>query len=121
MTALTLFDLTDLTPTDVEDCSHCDAPATTRVHAATNLLGTVPAYLGPTRYRHLQPITSRPCCDRCAWNLAVAWWSPVYACPHTGVCFVWLRTLADPRPELDCRRHHREDTVVWRTPIGGAA
>lgn len=117
-TALALFALTDLATPTVEACTRCgnNQPATTRVHAAPNLLGVVPAYLAPTRYRDLTPITSPACCDNCAWRLADSWWASSFVCP-TGVCALWAHTLANPRPNADCTRHHNELRVVWRTPL----
>jgi len=117
-TALALFDLTALDPATT-DCARCGQhPATARVHAAHNLLG-VTRYPQAT-YRNLAPITSAPCCDTCAWNLANAWWASWQTCP-TGVCALWVHTLADPHPGWDCKRSHREQTVVWLAPLAEVA
>lgn len=117
-TALALFDVADIAP--AAGCSRCGTsrPATTRAHAAPNLLGVSPAYLAPTRYRDLAPIKSPLYCTDCAWYLADAWWGPWFACP-TGACDLWARTLADPRPDLACGRHnHNETSVVWLSTEG---
>ncbi len=121
-TALTLFDLADLTPTQAVTCGHCGTrPAGTRVYAVQNLLGTHPAGLAATRYRDAAyRADSGPCCDTCAWTLANAWWAAWLVCP-TGTCFLWLHTGADPRPAADCRRHHDEHKVVWTTRLEVAA
>ncbi|NUO43694.1 MAG: hypothetical protein HOV82_16850 [Streptomyces sp.] len=121
-TALTLFDLTDLTPVETTVCGWCGTrPATTRVYATRNLLGVHPVWLAPTWYRDAtHRAHSGPCCDTCAWNLACSWWNAPMSCPH-GTCCLWAHTLADPLPEWDCTRHHSERTVVWRDQLEVAA
>lgn len=118
--ALALFDLTALNPDQPRTCGWCgQQPATIRVYAADNLLGVHDP--SPTRYRHAtRRARSGPCCDPCARYVASAWWNPTYACPR-GTCWVWGRTLTDPHPDWECKQHHREHTVVWLTPIGGAS
>lgn len=120
-TALALFDLTDLTPDVAPLCGWCRTrPATVRVHAVLNLLGVHPTWLTPTRYRDATRLAnSGPSCDRCAWNVATAWWDPHMSCPH-GVCQLWVHTLDAPRPGWDCGRCHTERTVVWLAPLAVA-
>ncbi|CAL9665960.1 hypothetical protein SUDANB145_07161 (plasmid) [Streptomyces sp. enrichment culture] len=115
-TALALFDLTALNPDQPVLCSWCryqPQPATTRVHARMNLLGTYPTWGADARYRHVtRRARSGPCCDECAAFLAGVWWGHNNC--SRGTCWLWARTLADPNPAHDCTRHHRELTVVWR-------
>jgi hypothetical protein len=121
-TALTLFDLTDLNPEDDALCTRCnDRPATVRVRAAVNLFGVGHPDYARTRYRDAaRRVRSGPCCMRCAWQLASAWWGAWQVCP-TGVCALWAHTFADPLSYEACIRHHREDTVVWFTGLELAA
>lgn len=117
-TALTLFDLTALNPAADVPCSRCRGrrPATTRIRAARNLYGLMPAYLAATTYRDLAPLTSGPCCEPCAWQLGAIWWASWRTCP-SGTCGLWAYTLADPIPHLACKRHHDEARAVWYAPL----
>lgn len=120
-TTLALFDLAALNPPPADTCTRCGhAPATTRVHAVSNLLGIIPAAMAPTRYRDLAPVHSAPCCDACAWVLASVWWGGWFVCP-CGTCNLWAHTLAAPLPGWDCTRCHEENTIVWRTPLAVAS
>lgn len=122
-TTLTLFDLTDLNPDTPRTCGWCgNRAATTRVYAQQNLLGVHATFVTVTWYRDAcHRARSGPVCDHCAWYLASSWWGPVYACPQRGSCHLWTHTLTDPHPKWNCKRHHRENRVVWQTPIGAAA
>lgn len=115
-TSLALFTLDDLTPDQPRICGWCKRkPATTRVYATQNLFGVHPAWM-TTWYRDAtRRAQSSPCCDACAWYVADAWWGGL-VCP-VGACCLWAHTLADPHPDWNCTRHHRERTVVWRTPL----
>lgn len=115
-TALTLFGLADLTPDAPLICGWCKIqPATTRVYAIQNLLGVQRTELAANAYRDaFHRAHSGPCCVRCAWGVAGAWWGPVYACPERGgSCHLWTHTFTEPRPGWGCTRHHHEATVVW--------
>lgn len=122
-TALTLFDLGTANPDQPRTCTWCNnQTATTRVYAIQNLLGVHPTWMTKTWYRNaFRRARSGPCCDKCAWYVASSWWNPVYACPTRGGCYLWAHTLTDPRPGWECKRHHREDAVVWCTPLGVAS
>lgn len=123
-TALTLFDLTDLNPPAEpgQTCLRCgQQPATTHVRAVKNLLGLHPTWMTHTWYQHATHTAhSGPCCQRCAWNLAAAWWGGWMVCP-SGVCSLWAHTLAVPVPRANCTRCHREKTVIVRTQLEVAA
>jgi len=122
-TVLSLFDLTALTPNTPPACGRCgNRPATLRVYAIQNLLGVHPTYMTGTWYRNaFHRAHSGPCCTKCAWQHAGAWWGPVYACTGSPSCHLWAHTLDAPRPGWDCTRHHHERTVVWQDRLGVAA